>query len=33
VPVRSVFGAPCVNTWRMKSSYCERTGRGLMGAF
>src|SRR5687768_9174187 len=27
VPVRSVLGVPCVCTWRMKSSYCERMGR------
>src|SRR3569832_2084785 len=27
VPVRSVLGVPCVYTWRMKSSYWERTGR------
>src|SRR3569832_2507183 len=30
VPVRSVLGVPCVYTWRMKSSYWERTGR-VMG--
>src|SRR5262245_40436887 len=29
VPVRSVLLTPCANTWRMKSSYCERTGRVL----
>ena len=27
VPVRSVLGVPWVYTWRMKSSYWERTGR------
>src|SRR3954471_17672661 len=27
VPVRSVLGVPCAYTWRMKSSYWERTGR------
>ena len=27
VPVRSALATPCVATWRMKSSYCERIGR------
>src|SRR5687768_549827 len=30
VPVRSVLAVPCSYTWRMKSSYWERTGRVVM---
>ena len=32
VPVRSAFATPCVATWRMKSSYCERTGRAWLSS-
>ena len=31
VPVRSALATPCVNTWRMKSSYWLRIGRVMLG--